>query len=365
MAAVGGDDATTQASLTVAATARRLGVAPSTLRTWDRRYQLGPSAHTAGAHRRYSATDLARLVVMRTLTMQGVSPSEAAELARAGAPIPEVEGQAWPLGTRPGGGRVVALPEASPAVRGLARAAIALDTAESTRLMSAAIDAQGVVSAWDTLALPVLDALGRRWQATGEGVDVEHAFSESLLACLVGRREGREGDGPPRVLLVCAQADQHTLPLYVLAAALAEARVACRMLGSGLPDKELLAAVRRSGPCVVFLFATMPVSGVEVLELIPRQRPAPRVLVGGLGWRGDDLPRGVTHVRQPRAGRRRGGRSRPAVTARAVVATRRRIVVSLFGSGSPVRLSTSPGSAAPQRGGRRIRSACEMRRPRW
>ena len=64
--------------LTVAAVARRLGVAPSTLRTWDRRYGLGPSAHTAGSHRRYSATDLARLVVMRRLTLEGVPPAEAA-----------------------------------------------------------------------------------------------------------------------------------------------------------------------------------------------------------------------------------------------------------------------------------------------
>ena len=37
--------------LTVAAVARRVGVAPSTLRTWDRRYGLGPSEHVAGNHR--------------------------------------------------------------------------------------------------------------------------------------------------------------------------------------------------------------------------------------------------------------------------------------------------------------------------
>ncbi|MEY3685921.1 MAG: hypothetical protein RJB00_871, partial [Actinomycetota bacterium] len=29
--------------LTVASVARRLGIAPATLRTWDRRYGLGPS----------------------------------------------------------------------------------------------------------------------------------------------------------------------------------------------------------------------------------------------------------------------------------------------------------------------------------
>ncbi|MEI7631157.1 MAG: MerR family transcriptional regulator, partial [Actinomycetes bacterium] len=47
--------------LTVAAVARRLGIAPATLRTWDRRYGLGPAEHQVGAHRRYSAADLARL----------------------------------------------------------------------------------------------------------------------------------------------------------------------------------------------------------------------------------------------------------------------------------------------------------------
>ncbi|MBN9326765.1 MAG: MerR family transcriptional regulator, partial [Cellulomonas sp.] len=58
-------------ALTVAAVARRLGVAPATLRTWDRRYGLGPSEHPAGSHRRYGAEDLARLLVMRRLTIDG------------------------------------------------------------------------------------------------------------------------------------------------------------------------------------------------------------------------------------------------------------------------------------------------------
>ncbi|MSW39326.1 MAG: MerR family transcriptional regulator, partial [Actinobacteria bacterium] len=49
--------------LSVAAVAQRIGVAPATLRTWDRRYGLGPSSHTQGSHRRYSRQDVARLDV--------------------------------------------------------------------------------------------------------------------------------------------------------------------------------------------------------------------------------------------------------------------------------------------------------------
>lgn len=67
--------------LAVAVVARRLGVAPATLRTWDRRYGLGPSEHRAGAHRRYTDDDVARLVVMRRLTLDGVAPADAARVA--------------------------------------------------------------------------------------------------------------------------------------------------------------------------------------------------------------------------------------------------------------------------------------------
>ncbi|MBD8078333.1 MerR family transcriptional regulator [Cellulosimicrobium arenosum] len=67
--------------LAVAVVARRLGVAPATLRTWDRRYGLGPSEHEAGAHRRYIEDDVARLMVMRQLTLDGVAPADAARVA--------------------------------------------------------------------------------------------------------------------------------------------------------------------------------------------------------------------------------------------------------------------------------------------
>ena len=65
-------------SLTVAALARRLGVAPATLRTWDRRYGIGPSEHCAGAHRKYSAGDVTRLTSMVRLIVAGVTPKDAA-----------------------------------------------------------------------------------------------------------------------------------------------------------------------------------------------------------------------------------------------------------------------------------------------
>jgi hypothetical protein len=68
--------------LPVAAVAGRLGVAPATLRTWDRRYGLGPTRHSAGEHRRYSPADVARLDLLHRLVLAGVPPAEAARIAR-------------------------------------------------------------------------------------------------------------------------------------------------------------------------------------------------------------------------------------------------------------------------------------------
>src|SRR4051794_29387468 len=57
----GHETAPAPAGLPVTAAARRLGLAASTLRSWERRYGLGPSLRTLGGHRRYSAGDLVAL----------------------------------------------------------------------------------------------------------------------------------------------------------------------------------------------------------------------------------------------------------------------------------------------------------------
>uniref|UniRef100_UPI000EF5CCCB MerR family transcriptional regulator n=1 Tax=Streptomyces sp. E2N171 TaxID=1851914 RepID=UPI000EF5CCCB len=67
--------------LTTGEVARRLGVAPTTVRTWDQRYGLGPDRHTGGRHRRWTPADVARLERMCALTATGIPPAEAALLA--------------------------------------------------------------------------------------------------------------------------------------------------------------------------------------------------------------------------------------------------------------------------------------------
>ena len=175
-----------EARLTVAAVARRLGVAPATLRTWDRRYGLGPTLRSAGAHRRYSRSDIARLEAMRRLVLDGVSPADAARLAvdqvsrpatRDGPP-PGPSGRLGPLdGVRPGGpgGRVLALPGGTAETRGLARAAMALDAASIRVAVERKVTEPRGDPGLDRAALP---GAGRGRRAVG------------------GHRGGRRGGAP-------------------------------------------------------------------------------------------------------------------------------------------------------------------------
>lgn len=68
--------------------ARRTGLSIVQLRTWERRYGLGPSSRSAGGHRRYTEADLARLAYAARLITHGLGAGEAVARVIAGRPGP-------------------------------------------------------------------------------------------------------------------------------------------------------------------------------------------------------------------------------------------------------------------------------------
>ena len=184
------EDAEITLGLTVAVVARRVGVAPATLRTWERRYGICPSDRSSGGHRRYCITDVARLELMRRLVLSGMPAGEAAREALK-SEINDVKEisliDANTLGNKinslvddlslesefghPGGGSVLSMQGASAVARGLAKAAFSLDTQACNQLIQNSIHARGVIWTWEKLLLPVLIALGKKWELTGEGIE--------------------------------------------------------------------------------------------------------------------------------------------------------------------------------------------------
>jgi MerR family transcriptional regulator, light-induced transcriptional regulator len=287
------------APLGVGAVAARLGVAPETLRSWGRRYGLVPSGRTGGGHRRYDPDDLARLLLMQRLVAAGAAPAEAARRVLAsGDPAADRDqptAQA-PGGRRTGaGGTVLALPDAPPEARGLARAAARLDAGAVHAILGDLLVERGTVNTWDTVLRPVLVAAGLRWEQTGAGIDVEHLLSEAVTETLRAHRACQPRPHPGRgVLLTSPPGDWHVLPLHVLAAALAERRVPSQVLGQ-LPVSALVSAVRRTGASGIFIWSQrrpQPGDGpgpVFPVDALPPSRAARTLVAGGPGWAGSDV----------------------------------------------------------------------------
>ncbi|MDT0348677.1 MerR family transcriptional regulator [Pseudonocardia charpentierae] len=306
--------------LTVSGAARRLGIAPATLRTWDRRYGIGPTGHAHGRHRRYSSDDMARLELMQRALMQGAAPAEAARYARsAGRPsaAPAVVAEDTPLvaeeavppseasvavgsasppvpRSRGGGGATLRMPGAGPRARGLGRAALAMDAVAMHTLVEESIAADGVAATWDDVARPVLVAVGERWATTGRGVEIEHLLSQCLIAVFASRASATAAQPARPVLLAAMPSDLHVVPLAVLGALLADRGIGCRSLGAALPADALAAAVRRTAPAAVVLWSQISsTADVSVVAGLPVTRPRYRAFVAGPGWNGATLPPGV------------------------------------------------------------------------
>jgi MerR family transcriptional regulator, light-induced transcriptional regulator len=278
-----------QPGLTVAAAARRLGVAPATLRSWERRYGVGPTEHIMGARRRYTPDDLARLDRMRREILTGVAPAEAARIALGAATE-----QAEPAGGY--SGRVFAVPDGNPRARGLARAAQALDAAAVRLAVGTALAEYGVITTWELLLAPVLRGVGERWAATGEGVEVEHLLVECASGCLRAVADAVPDSKIARpVLLACPDGESHSLPLHALHAALAERGLPSRVLGASTPAEAIASAVRRTGPAALFVYAHQP-AAPGMLSVLPPTRPPTSVLVGGPGWDPGSTPARTTYA---------------------------------------------------------------------
>lgn len=274
---------TSEPLLSVAAVARRLGVAPATLRTWDRRYGLGPTGHTVGRHRKYGPPDVARLELMQRALLRGASSAEAARFA-LDSKSSMTHGV---VPVAPSGGRGLKMPGASRLARGLGRAAVAMDSIAVQGMLADSLASDGVVATWNEVVRPVLTAVAARWQLSGAGVEVEHLLNECVLAAFVRATPlVTVGRNHRPVLLACMPEERHNLPLYPLAAELAHRGVVVRQLGAALPMDALAAAVRRTAPSAVVLWAQLPrYADPGVITALPRTRQQVRVFVGGPGWR--------------------------------------------------------------------------------
>lgn len=276
-----GQDADPELGWGVGSVAARLGIAPSTLRTWERRYDVGPSRRTAGGHRRYTEVDIDRVLLTQLLIARGAPPSDAARVAHS------LDGPGLASALLAEQGQSHAEPERpTDVVAAMLGAAKADDPQRIGRLVADALRERGTVDAWTEVVAPTLIEIGVEWSAGRIGIETEHLASEAIGSELRAhaRRHAVDRAGST-IVLASAEDDPHSLPVFALEAALAESGVASHVLGARLPARSLADVAARLRPEVIFLWASLARDDQEpVWDVLASMDDATTVILGGPGW---------------------------------------------------------------------------------
>ncbi|TQM32452.1 MerR family transcriptional regulator [Nocardia bhagyanarayanae] len=257
----------------VRAVADRLGIPTATLRSWNRRYDIGPSREP-GKHRRYGESDIAALRRMLALIRAGASPAGAAAVVTERRRTTATRGD-W---------------------ESLLTAAFALDAEALPALLDEHLIAYGVVDTWNMLCRPAFAAIVARQLAGEACVDVEHLLSWSTTAILHSYVPPTTPTKAQAAVLACTGGETHVLPLEILRAALAERGLRAWMLGADVPTAALADALARTDRRPDAVLWSQHESTALMSAVRACAAAGARVFVGGPGWDSVVLPAHATPV---------------------------------------------------------------------
>ena len=208
-----------------------LTVPVSTLRSWERRYDVPMTARTTGGHRRYTKLAIDELRLMRDEIARGKRAGDAAVSAR--------------LLLRPAD-------SARPFIDAFLAAAQAMQPAQVRVTLDDANGELGIGATMDEVLMPAMRRIGRWWETGRCDVGHEHLVTEAARTWL-GKIVAFAPE-PPRlapVVLACGPHDTHTLGLEALGALLVHGGRQCCLLGARTPVTALVSTMDRVGPSAV------------------------------------------------------------------------------------------------------------------
>lgn len=264
------------------------GVAPDTLRAWERRYGVVAPGRTEGGYRLYDEHDVARLQMMARLVADGTPASLAAqqvESSRAAAPPPEPVRAGPPVDLDPDALVVAARELDRAAVEAVLDRALAFGSFES------------VAEQW---LLPALRAVGEAWAEGRIDVAGEHLVSGALRDRL-GRAFDAAGSalGGPVVVVGMPPGSLHELGTLTFATCLRRLGADVRWLGADLPVESWAHASRRLDPSAAVIgvptVSDRP-GAAAVAARLREDRPSSLLFVGGAGAQEDP---GTTRLPEP------------------------------------------------------------------
>jgi DNA-binding transcriptional MerR regulator len=264
--------------------ARLTGLSPEVLRAWERRYAVVEPLRTPGGTRRYRASDLERLRLLKAAieaghrigSLAGLSNTELEQLgsAREAAPRDRLED--------------------------VLRALDALDGAEAQRLLALQLSALGAVRFAREIAMPLVREIGERWLGQRMRIASEH-LATAVLRSMLGSalQPSATALRGARVVFSTLAGERHELGLLMAALSAMGAGANPVYLGPELPVEDMLHAVERSGAAALALSVVAAPAGEVAAPLAALRAGLPadvHLWIGGAGAGALTLPPGVERI---------------------------------------------------------------------
>ncbi len=243
------------------------GVNPVTLRAWERRYGLIEPSRTDGRHRLYSSRDIELIQRALSLIDQGIPISKVKDaLENTSEPTTAMQGP-W-QGTR----------------LAMLKAVSSLNQVKLEQIYNEVVGTHPIGKVMEHLVLPVLEALGARWEKGEPSIAEEHFFALFLRNKLGARfhHNPSRTDGA-RLICCCVPGERHEIGLLMFALEAQTQGFRPILLGADMPIKELPAAVRRTEANAIILSCSLKETFYEQrndIKELAAQSPVP-IFLGG------------------------------------------------------------------------------------
>lgn len=234
--------------MTIQQASSLLTVPVSTLRSWERRYDLPTTSRTIGGHRRYTMVAIDELRLMRDEIARGKRAADAAASARLLLQPPE---------------------PARRFIDAFLDAAQAMEPGRVRTSLDDATEELGLGPTIDDVMMPAMRRIGRWWETGRCGVGHEHLATEAVrmwLGKIVAFAPDPRDVAP--VVLACGPRDSHTVGLEALGALLADTGCPCRLLGARTPVKALVDIAHQAEPGAFVVVSHLSLGRRPAIEAI-------------------------------------------------------------------------------------------------
>lgn len=282
----------------IKAVVQATNISPSTLRAWERRYNMCQPQRSGSGYRLYSDRDIAIIRWLKSQVDAGMSISQAVawlqtltdEAANGDtATLPDPAGFVQKAAVVMAPERLDVQNFAALQAR-LLDALFAYDETTAEQILTSAFALYSIETVGEHIVLPAMIEIGEKWHNGELSVIREHYATNYLLhrlaALLRVVPNARTG---PVIWIGCAPAELHEMGALLLAIYLRRAGYQVRYLGQDLPDDDLIAEVRLQKPDLL-LFSASGVEAATNLErlcekLVQLEPPRPIVGYGGRVFR--------------------------------------------------------------------------------